>query len=412
MVSTRSNEVFDMQHYEIPLSELQSDFSDNLDEATRNALVFEKDGENYVRWVINPEDTRWHLHVKEWLDSKGIDSTPKNYLKGYLTASRSMIAVDPETQHSFSIKVSTNNTGGKWTDKKQTWKDAKDVRKITDFIVETTEKMKLETLIIQDEPLGLGIEELDQGLLVRSLNDVPSGKKYYLPGFSALHPEMGKLLAQKNGSSDPYKYWLENYVKPTARATAELAAYTSAYFDSPHSQNFMIELDENMKPTGKIVLKDLADTYLIKKFIQNSTGSAIAEIWDESHLLEDMWPNSIGFLHGNSPPREWMDLDKYKGYATEYFKVYDQRFSELTGVPLEALKFDKDLIRLAVYSYYTKRRDTTKPEWEEYIKYAACLNGEKYTATGLECPEKYLRLHKAPATENCINNVNAILHAQ
>jgi len=411
LVSTRSNEIFDFQHYEIPLTLLKSDFSDNLDEQTRKALVFEKDGEQYVRWVINPEDTRWHLDVKEWLISKAVDPTPKTYLKGYLTASRSMIAIDPETQHSFSIKVSTNNTGGRWTDKKQTWKDAKDVRKITDFITDTVKKMKTETLIIQDEPLGLGIEDLDQGLLVRSLNDVPSGKKYYLPGFSALHPETGKKIAALNGSNDPAKFWLEHYVKPTARATAELAAFTSAYFDSPHSQNFMIELNENMKPTGRIVLKDLADTYLIKDFIGNSAAFDILEIWDDSHLLGQRWPNSIGFLHGNRPPR-WINYNKYQEYATEYFKIYESKFNELTGVALEALSHGTDMPRSQMYSYYTKRRDTTTEHWQEYIKFAACLNGEKYTAAGVECPEKYLNLHKGAVTENCINNVNTILRAQ
>ena len=255
-VAIRSSEIFNLNHYEIPLDMLSSDFANDLSPDIRDSLIFEKNGESYVRWLINPEDTKWHLEVKKMLLESGIDSTEHSYLKGYLTASRSMIAFNPENGAAFSVKVSTNNTGGNWKDKKQTWDDANQIRKISDWVKDTLKKMDTKNLVIMDEPLGLGIDSLDQGLIVRNLNDVPTGKHYYLPGFSALHTTEGKLLAQLNGSSDVVKFWEDNYVRPLAKAMAEFSALTGVYYDSPHSQNFMIELDENKKPTGRVVLRD------------------------------------------------------------------------------------------------------------------------------------------------------------
>jgi hypothetical protein len=135
-VAKRSSDYVQMEHYEIPLELVEKDIAERANKAFIDAMVFERDGKKYVRWVINPEDTKWHLEVANFLIRNGITPIKKTYFLGYMTASRSYIVVEPKTGTEFSIKMSTNNTGGNWKDKQQTWDDAKQIRMMTDFVNE------------------------------------------------------------------------------------------------------------------------------------------------------------------------------------------------------------------------------------------------------------------------------------
>ncbi|HRP08704.1 MAG TPA: 3'-5' exonuclease, partial [Gemmatimonadales bacterium] len=64
--------------------------------------------------------------------------------------------------------------------------------------------------------------------------------------------------------NDPAAFWNEHYNKPLARAIAEFAAITGMSYDSPHSQNFLVELDAGNRPTGRIVLRDFGDATLVR----------------------------------------------------------------------------------------------------------------------------------------------------
>lgn len=388
----RSNDVFELKHYEVPLSILEHDFAANLDPKVKESLLFEKNGEQYVRWVINPEDTKWYLEVEKFLRANGIDTTQHSYLKGYLTASRSMIAVNPHNGSAFSIKVSTNQTGGNWKDKKQTWDDAKQIRKISDWVVDVTEKMQADNMVIQDEPFAAGIKELDQGLIVRSLNDVPTGNHFYMPGFSALHEEEGIRLARLNGVDDPIKFWKDNYVKPLAKAMAEFSAMTGVYYDSPHSQNFMIEFDENLKPTGKVVLRDFGDAYLSKDFISQTARKDILDIWEADNVVKGRFPTAVGLLHGNRAP-SWLSPEDYKSYSDEFYKVYEKRFSDLTGISESTLQSTR--MSHNTYSYSSKSYPVNNDEWKRLFKYSNCMSGEKTTLSGEECLEIFKKFHKS-----------------
>lgn len=404
-VAIRSDEIFELTHYEIPLRLLEHDFAKSLAPEIKQALVFKKDGQDYVRWVINPEDSKWHLLVQEFLLEHGLDAQPQNHLKGFLTASRSIIAFDPETNASFSIKVSTNLTGGNWTDKKQTWIDAKQIRVISDWIGEVTGLMANETLIIQEEPFALGIAELDQGLIVRSLNDVPKGEKFYLPGFSALHSEEGARIAQLNGAENIAEFWNINYNKPLANALAEFSAHTGVYYDSPHSQNFLIELDSQYRPTGKIVLRDFGDAYILDEFVRRTDFAHLADIWESSNILKGKFQVSVGLLHGNSAP-DWLTIQEYDDWAKDFYAVYEKKFSEISSVPTEQLKATKSF-KSHNFSYHTKTYPALSEDWKRYIDNANCLSGRLLTNRLKECLEHFIRLHKGNA---CHDSIRPFLH--
>lgn len=343
-VSDRHPHRIPLQHYEIPLSLVESNVALRANPLFVNSLIFEKDGQKYLRWIINPEDTKWHTEVEAFLIKNGITPDKKSYFEGYQTASRSYIVVDPKTGAEFSYKGSTDHTGGKWRDKKQTWDDAQQIRLMTDFVHSLLQNQPpLENIILLDEPIAFGIKDLDQGMVIRSYEDVSFKGKYYVPGFSIMHEKLGKELALKNGSKDPAAYWNEHYNKPLARALAEFFALTGMAYDSPHSQNFLVELTADYKPTGRIVLRDFGDTYLSTEFFEAFKRTDILSKWEQGNVKKKSIFIGVGILHGNLAP-SWIstvsnDESKasYDQWGRDFFAEFNKEFKRQTGRKLTAL---------------------------------------------------------------------------
>lgn len=340
-VSTRSNEALQIPHFEIPLKMLSLDFADRFPQNIRKHLLFKKNGETYVRWILNPEDTKWYLEVEEYFKSKGLTLEKKYYFTGYQTASRSYIVEDPGKEIQFSVKSSTNKTGGYWADKKQPVGEADDSRLNADFLAEIASKQSFEHIVIMDEPAIMKLSAIDQAVVIRDLQDLNTAKsdKIYVPGFSVLHEQAGREIAAKNGSNNPYEFWTEHYVKATARALGELGARTGMQFDSPHSQNFLVELDSNYKPTGRIVLRDLADLYIYRDMINvlhPEAAKYLAAFSQKGNVLSSI-AAGFGPLHGNTSP-SWVSDDQYAKWKDIFFQEFEGTFSKVSGLNMQAYK--------------------------------------------------------------------------
>lgn len=334
-ISKRSADPIAMENYEVPLRLLVADREAGKSMYS-DSFLFQKDGELYVRWVINPEDTQWFLEFEEFLEENGVSKQRHKYFTGYQTASRSYIVEDPNSGIQFSLKTSTNKTGGKWSNKKQEWGDALDIRYTSDYIQNGLQRIQLKDTVILTEPFAVGVPQINQAMVVRDLGELSSGKYYYLPGFSALEENVGKDIALENGSKNPAEFWRENYIKPLGRSLAEYQADFGLSFDSPHSQNFLIELNKNFKPTGRIVLRDLGDTYLFGDFLKSVGREDLIERYGSGHVTNGSFMASAGVLHGNRPPT-WINQSIYSEWSSAFHSEYSKRMSELTGVPLNEL---------------------------------------------------------------------------
>lgn len=412
-IANRSNEAIEIKHFEIPLSALVQDIADRANPKVKNSLIFEKNGELFVRWIIHPEDTKFHPKVKEYLEAKNIPYTIQSHFTGYLQASRSLVLFDPESKVSFSLKTSTNNTGGNWVDKKQEWTDAKEIRAIMDHVDEIYEKGPIKpSAVMMDEPLAIGIEELDMGMVVRSLDEIDGEEKTFLPAFSAVHEEIGKMIATKNGYDDPVQFWMKHYSEPLGRALAELAVVTGLTYDSPHGQNFLIELDKNLKPTGRIVLRDLGDVFINDAVYRNTR-------------LKDIMPNfsgtknstfhvAFGPLHGNRAP-SWLDSRSYTELTNGALEHFRYRFGELTGVGIDAFKRPSNSSSYSnSYGRLHWNNVDSSDEWKRYLSAAECFSGASHTLSGESC-EELLRAINPPQnprflnTNDCNANVRQIM---
>jgi hypothetical protein len=333
-VSKRSDKAIKIEHFEIPLSEVEKLQSTWSDKAALESLVFKKDGSDYVRWIINPEDTKWNKEVIKWLKKNGLDSTKYQYYTGYQTSSRTYVIEDPVTGAEFMAKASTNKTGGWWADKKQEWTDAREVKMAADHIQNAIKKYTPKNFKYMDESLVFGLAEINQGIVVRSLQKLTDSQFYYLPGFSAVHDKIGREIAKKNGSADPLAYWNEHYNKPLGRALAEFAVMTGMSYDSPHSQNFLVELDKNFRPTGKIILRDTGDIYVTAPYTRQFNSRLVKE-WPKDNKVDYIW-GGVGILHGNNKPK-WINEQEYSGWGIDFFREYDLEMAKLTGIDPDIL---------------------------------------------------------------------------
>lgn len=94
------------------------------------------------------------------------------------------------------------------------------------------------------------------GYIVRELTPLLDGH-YYLPAFSI--PSEGTKIAQLNGVAFD-AFWGENYAAALGRAKAKLLVRYGLQMETPNCQNMLIQLDRQMRPTGKIVFRDVSDS--------------------------------------------------------------------------------------------------------------------------------------------------------
>ncbi len=351
----RSSEAIMLPHVEIPLEMVGLDFAKRLDPRIVESLIIEKNGKEYVRWILNPEDTVWGKTLIAHFAAKGVALPVYYHFKGYQTASRSYIAEDPTTGVEFSVKSSTNVTGGAWRDKKQPVGEAIDGRLTSDFLFDQNKKRNFENFSIMDEPAILKINDIDQAVVIRDLGDLKEVKsnKIYVPGFSVLHEAIGKEIALKNGSTDPHAFWTENYIKVAGRALGELAARTGIQFDSPHSQNFLVELDKQYRPTGKLILRDMSDLYLDVTFLNSLLGKNNELVKEFTQTGNKHAYVSAGFgpLHGNVHP-SWVNEAQYSQWKDVFFNEFEKTFESISGYNVNGLKVVRNQNRQYFQSTY------------------------------------------------------------
>ena len=325
----RSPNPIAMPHYEIPLSLLKESKIFTLDPEIYKSLVFEKDGVAYVRWVANPEDTKWYKDVENFMKENGLNPERKTYFTGYQTASRSYIVEDPKSGVQFSIKSSTDRTGGAWRDKKQEFKDGQDIVMISEMVSRLESREGFKNLVVMNEPLSFGIKSIDQSIVIRELAGLSQkGDKFYIPGFSVLQDQVGQKIAEINGSKNPAEFWSQHYVTPVGKACAEFALRTGLWFDSPHSQNFLVELDLALKPTGRIVLRDLGDVYLSEPILKQLGENKILESFSARENIIKGLALQFGPLHGNSAP-SWVGQEEYVNWAKEFKKSVEGEMAKM-----------------------------------------------------------------------------------
>jgi len=105
------------------------------------------------------------------------------------------------------------------------------------------------------EALVVLVRDGETGFVVRDLRSFQDGH-YYLPALSL--PWVGRQLAARHGQSFD-AFWRRSFAQGVGRAKAELFARYGLWYETPNPQNVVLQLDAGLKPTGRIVFRDLGD---------------------------------------------------------------------------------------------------------------------------------------------------------
>lgn len=351
---------FEMGHFEVPFKFVEAAWLKSIDPGILDSFVFTRNGEKYLRWIINPEDTQWTAQVEQFLKERGISTDRKKLFKAFKTSSRSMVILNPENGAVFSAKVSTDRTGGHWQNKRFSAGQARTALMATEAAAPLNQNSKA-TIKILEEPAIFVLEGLpprlhtpsdhnpitaiaqDQGMVVRDLRPMLAKDRYSMPAFSALSSKTGREIAEKNGaksSEEVAAFWRKHFIEPLGRASAEFTAQTGLTYDSPHGQNFLIELDERMHPTGKIVFRDFQDSFANAGFWRHARRPELLKAWTQTYAT-DRVESFFGPIYSNSSDfsrlPEWLSVADYQEWVSAYHASFESRFAELTGVPVETL---------------------------------------------------------------------------
>jgi len=95
----------------------------------------------------------------------------------------------------------------------------------------------------------------ESGFMVRDLRAFQDGH-YYLPALSI--PWVGRQIASRH--AEPFEgFWGRHYAAAVGRGKAELLARYGLWFETPNPQNAVVQLDRELRPTGRVLFRDLGD---------------------------------------------------------------------------------------------------------------------------------------------------------
>jgi hypothetical protein len=377
----KSTDPVRLRHYNVPIRLVTEDMNEALESfgPTRRAMVFKKDGEEYVRWVINPTDESQHLDIAKLLKSNNLDSATHEYFWGWSTASRSYVVKDPGTGYVFSLKTSTMNPGGDFRAKRLQRAEVEIMRATSDYAQNWLTGPGFRHLVLQEEAWGAFVTSQNIGLLARSLGDLTTCKKRLLPMFSAFYPGIENEIPM---SSQP-EFIKQHVYGSFGRASAEFFATLGLVVTSSHTQNFLLELNLDGTPTGRVVYRDFADGNVIEDFAKSAGAHEYARIREEGHHLERLQIH-LDFIpsNGNSKVAQLIP----NGAEEKFYESFRSTLLNLTGIilPEESPRHGLNgMVRL-----FFQKEATPNPEaWNNWLKAAPCYLQAKAPAN-LPDPER------------------------
>jgi hypothetical protein len=178
------------------------------------------------------------------------------------TSSRTLVVAEPARARPFALKLATSHphTDVCQPEKTRMHKEVDEALQFAAHVRAVDARLGLDPeLIILTESIGVRVPGSETGFLVRDLARLCDGH-VYLPAFSI--PFVGRALAALAGREFA-AFWGDAYAEPVGRAKARLLARYGLQYVTPNPQNILVQLDRRLRPTGAIVLRDLADTDFI-----------------------------------------------------------------------------------------------------------------------------------------------------
>ncbi len=265
-------------------SGIQTTFLPDASDQLKNLIL----NGNKIRWFKHPYNT-----VHSLPDAQEVSDGSVN---AFLTASRSL-AIQVGDEY-YTIKMPTDYPHGPkgqyQPGKASTSEDILDGINRMNYFTRVDSEIGLDPdLILAKEVAMVADKETGEGFLFRDLSFMKSGN-YYLPALSI--PYVGREIAEKNGIPVE-EFWQKAYAQLLGRSKAKLLLRYGAQMETPNSQNMLIELDKNLKPTGRMVFRDISDTVLIEGVASGLGETDVLKKDSENgvenaQIIQPYWSNS------------------------------------------------------------------------------------------------------------------------
>ncbi len=269
----------------------------HVDPATVQTTFMRSASRNLRQFILNSGKFRWFKHTfNRYPKLPHFNDPAVETMPAYLTASRS-VAIQLGEEY-YTLKMGTNfphgPKGEMQTAKAFTAEDIKDGINRMQYIEKVDAEIGLDPeLLLAKEVAMVADKQSGEGYLFRDLSFMKSGN-YYLPALSI--PYVGREIAEINRMPAD-SFWKKAYAELLGRSKAKLLLRYAAQMETPNSQNMLIELDKKLKPTGRLVFRDISDTVLITG-VAEGLGEFEALVKDHtegvenSEKLQPFWDNS------------------------------------------------------------------------------------------------------------------------
>jgi hypothetical protein len=175
------------------------------------------------------------------------------------TASRTLAMPGPESGSAlFSLKLSTDHPHPDFhqPEKMKLREEALDAVAWVGLVERVDALLPpLETARILREVLVVMVRDGETGFMVRDLRVFQDGH-FYLPSLSL--PWVGRQIAAAQ-EVDFERFWGDSFASSVGRAKAELFARYGLWYETPNPQNVVIQLEASLRPTGRLLFRDVGD---------------------------------------------------------------------------------------------------------------------------------------------------------
>ncbi len=210
--------------------------------------------DSYVRWLLHPLNTAPMVPFYK--------DVPHGVELGYYSASRSMFVYIQNGLYSFKLPTNQPHANGELQPSKSDQRnDVVLSLRRSEHVREVEREIgKSASLEVLTEILSVAAHHNGNGFSVRDLRPLQDGN-YYLPAFSLAF--FGNAIAKYHGQEFT-QFWKSAYAEKVGEAKALLLLRFGLQMKTPNAQNWLIQLDRNLRPTGKIFVRDIADSSFVE----------------------------------------------------------------------------------------------------------------------------------------------------
>ena len=214
---------------------------------------------------LRDQKVLWPKHPYNTVETTPFFKAPEltEKMKAYHTASRSMVTEIGGKV--YGIKMPTNHPFGpsrvEQINKAFPKDSMRSSMRRTEIIEKVDQKIGMDPdLILLKDILTVTETHSGHGFSIRDLTALSDGH-YYFPAHQI--PVLGAEIAAKNGQTLS-EFFKANWASALGKFQAKMLVRYGIEFNPINPQNFLIQLDRDFKPTGRLACRDLGDSFQVE----------------------------------------------------------------------------------------------------------------------------------------------------